>query len=675
MADSGAGGFGCIAIVNRGEPAMRLINAVREWNRERDERLRTVALYTDPDRDALFVREADEAFPLGPAFFLDPRDTDETGSARRKSRYFDYDTLREAFARTGADAAWAGWGFVSEQPDFVDLCRECGVVFIGPPAEAMRRVGDKIAAKLLAEKAGVPVAPWSGGAVADAEAARAHAARIGFPLMVKATAGGGGRGIRIVPDQSRLDEALASASAEAHKAFGDGTVFLEALVTGARHIEVQIIADRHGAVWAAGVRDCSAQRGHQKILEEAPSPALTEEQDAAIRLDAVRIASAAGYENAGTVEFLFDPGSGRRFFMEVNARLQVEHPVTEVTTGLDMVKLQIAVARGERLDGEPPRTRGHAIEARFCAEDPDRGFAPSPGRLIRFRPGLGPGVRIDAGVQEGDVIPSEFDSMIAKFVAWGATREEARARLVRALLDTLAVVEGGATNRAFLLRLLSHPDFASSRIDVGWVDRPAGAGEADAGPDADVALLAGAIVLHERCVAEEEMNFFASATRGRPSPPGARRRRAVELRYRGREYRFRIATPAPGLYRVRIDGADIEVRWERTDEHRARLVIPCAGEMPALRRAIVAVPAGHDLCVEVDGRAHRIGLDPGGLVRSPAPAIVLGVHVAEGAEVRAGDRLLSLEAMKMEMPLTAPFDGRRLTPLPSSRSVLPMSRW
>jgi acetyl/propionyl-CoA carboxylase alpha subunit len=311
------------------------------------------------------------------------------------------------------------------------------------------------------------VAPWSNGPVETLADAQGHAERLGYPLLIKATAGGGGHGIRLVRSADQLPQAFASARAEAFKAFGDPTVFLEQQVQGARHVEVQIIADHYGTTWAAGVRDCTIQRRHQKILEEAPSPALSPEQDRALCEAAVRLSQATGYHNAGTVEFLYEPEINRFSFMEMNTRLQVEHPVTECTTGLDLVKLQIHVARGGRLEGEPPRTTGHAIEVRLNAEDPDNGFAPAPGVIERFRILPGPGVRIDTGVAEGDAIPSEFDSMIAKIIAHGKNRKEALSRLQRALRESVVVIKGGTSNKAFLLELLNRPEV--QRGEFHWM--------------------------------------------------------------------------------------------------------------------------------------------------------------------------------------------------------------
>lgn len=355
--------FSRIAIVNRGEAAMRLIHAVRELAAQTGARIETVALYTDVDRTATFVRAADIAYDLGPA-------------SRRP--YLNLKVLERALVETGADAAWVGWGFVAEDPAFAELCEKLGIAFVGPHAEAMRQLGDKIGAKLIAEEVGVPVAPWSRGAVENLDAARSAASQIGYPLMLKATAGGGGRGIRVINSEAELTDAYERTSQEAARAFGSGVVFLERLVTGARHVEVQVIADGQGTAWALGVRDCSVQRRNQKVIEESSSPVLSAEQAAELKASAERLAVAVGYRGAATVEFLYHPGDRMFAFLEVNTRLQVEHPITEATTGFDLVKAQLQVALGERLVGTPPVERGHAIEARLNAEDPDRDFAPSP---------------------------------------------------------------------------------------------------------------------------------------------------------------------------------------------------------------------------------------------------------------------------------------------------------
>jgi acetyl/propionyl-CoA carboxylase alpha subunit len=358
---------------------VRLIHAVREFNHEHDLELRTIALYTEPERQAMFVREADSAVSLGAATFVDQ-------NGLRKNAYLNYDAIEHALVKSGAEAVWVGWGFVAEHPEFADLCeRKLGLTFIGPDGDCMRRLGDKITSKKMAEEAGVPVAPWSGGPVRDLDDARLHAERIGYPLMIKATAGGGGRGIRSVRGIEELDEAFERASSEALKGFGNATVFMERLVEGARHIEVQVIADNHGKVWPVGVRDCSVQRRNQKLIEESSSPVLSKKQEKFIKNAAARLCRLSGYRNAGTVEFLYEPEAQTFAFMEVNARLQVEHPVTEVSTGLDLVKMQLQMAMGGRLESKPPKARGTAIEIRLneccdCRPAPASGLTPASSR-------------------------------------------------------------------------------------------------------------------------------------------------------------------------------------------------------------------------------------------------------------------------------------------------------
>jgi acetyl/propionyl-CoA carboxylase alpha subunit/acetyl-CoA carboxylase carboxyltransferase component len=637
-------GFSRIAIVNRGEPAMRFINAAREFNHENATALRTVALFTEPDRRAMFVREADEAYDLGPALFEDPLD----GS--RKSRYLDYQGLERAFLDTGTEAAWAGWGFAAEDARFVEMLGRLGIVFIGPGAAAMRLVGDKIAGKRLAESVGVPVAPWSGGPVASLEEALAAAELLGYPLMIKASQGGGGRGIRRVASAEALGDALERARAEAAKAFGDPTVFLERCLDGARHVEVQVMGDRYGGLWACGVRDCTIQRKHQKVLEECPAPTLTPEQDQAVRDAAVRIARAASYESAGTVEFLFDPRAQAFHFMEVNTRLQVEHTVTEVTTGLDLVKLQIHLARGGRLEGEAPQPRGHAIEVRLNAEDPDNGFAPAPGTFALFRLPTGPGLRIDRGVTEGDRVPPEFDSMVAKLIASGRDRNEALARLRRALAESAIVLEGGTTNRAFLLELLSRPEVQSAQLDTAWLERVM-AEPAPPRPHADAAFAMAAIEVYESEFTQERARFYETAARLRPEA-SLDSSRVVELYEGGQSYRARVFRLGPREYRLEVDGCRLHARVEPLGRFERRLVL---GER---RHRIISVPQGARHLVEVDGIPHRFSCSGAGIVRAQAPAVVVSLAVKPGDEVKAGDPLAVLEAMKMETTVVAPCAGR-----------------
>ena len=632
--------FSRIAIVNRGEAAMRLIHAVRELAAETGTPIETVALYTDVDRTATFVRNADLGYDLGPA------------AARP---YLNLKVLEHALVETGADAAWVGWGFVAEDPAFAELCERLGVTFIGPEPEAMRKLGDKIGAKLIAEEVGVPVAPWSRGPVETLEAAVAAAARIGYPLMLKATAGGGGRGIRVVRDDAQLADAYERTSQEAARAFGSGVVFLERLVTGARHVEVQVIADGSGTAWALGVRDCSIQRRNQKVIEESASPVLSAAQVAELKASAERLAVAVGYRGAATVEFLYHPGERLFAFLEVNTRLQVEHPITESTTGFDLVKAQLWVASGGRLEGEPPAERGHAVEARLNAEDPDREFAPAPGRIARLDLPAGPGIRVDTGVSEGDTIPGDFDSMIAKIIAYGHDRDEAFGRLRRALAETTVIIEGGVTNKSFVLDLLDQPEVIDGSADTGWIDRVRGEGRLVSHRHSAVALAAAAIEAYEEEERIERQRLLSTAFGGRPQVRHESGR-PLELKLRGAGYRVRVARIGAHRFRVGVEAGDdartADIELERFDRHSGRIVVN------GTRHRLLTGTHGSIYLVEVDGVTHRISHDEGGVLRSPMPALVVATPLEAGAEVEAGAPVLVLEAMKMEAVLRAPFRAR-----------------
>ena len=642
-----------LGIVNRGEPAMRLLTAVAELNTEKlansgaGQPITTVALYTDPDADAWFVQEADEAVPLGSATYVDPDD------GQRKSRYLDEAAVVSALVEARCDAVWAGWGFVSERASFVQRCEEAGILFVGPDSATIRALGDKVTAKRLAEKVDVPVVPWGGGPAYSPAQAVEQAAQLGYPVVLKAAAGGGGRGIRVVRSEHDLGAALTSARGEADLAFGDPAVFLERFVPGARHVEVQVIADNHGTTWAIGVRDCSIQRRNQKVIEESSSTVVDGETETAIRAAAVRLASAVGYRNAGTVEFLVDPITREFLFMEVNTRLQVEHPVTEATTGLDLVKLQIRLAAGDRLEGEPPQVRGHAVEARLCAEDPEDGFVPAPGRIAMLRLPTGSGVRVDSGVREGDTISGEFDSMIAKVVAWGQDRDEALARLRRALAQSTVVVEGGTTNRSFLVGILDRPELSSGDFDSRWLDRLTEAGEHVPAAQA-VALLAAAVEAYASNHAAEQAAFHAGARRGRPEVPETVGTR-VQLRYAGASYDLRVYRTSPTSFRVRSGrvNADLEVDFVNEYERRVR----CSGRF----HRVVAVTQGAMFRIVVDGTTHRIIRNDGGVVRAGFPAFVVSLLVEPGDAVAEGDPLAVLESMKMESTITAPYPGEVAT--------------
>ncbi|SDI19565.1 Acetyl/propionyl-CoA carboxylase, alpha subunit [Actinokineospora alba] len=632
--------FRRIAIVNRGEAAMRLIHAARELAAQTGTPIETVALHTDVDRNATFVRAADVAYNLGPA------------SARP---YLDLKVLKKALVETKPDAAWVGWGFVAEDPAFASLCEEVGVTFVGPSPDAMRKLGDKIGAKLIAEEVGVPVAPWSRGPVESLDAALAAAAGIGYPLMLKATAGGGGRGIRVVTNDADLADAYERTSQEAARAFGSGVVFLERLVTGARHVEVQVIADGQGTAWALGVRDCSIQRRNQKIIEESASPVLSAEQTAELKSSAERLAIAVGYRGAATVEFLYHPGDKVFAFLEVNTRLQVEHPITEATTGFDLVKAQLWVASGNRLEGAPPVERGHAVEARLNAEDPDRDFAPSPGRIVRMELPSGPGIRVDTGVREGDTIPADFDSMIAKIIAHGRDRTEALGRLRHAMAATTVIIDGGATNKSFVLDLLDQPEVIDASADTGWIDRVRAEGRLVAQRHSAVAIAAAAIQAYEEEEGVEQQRLLSTAFGGRPQVRHESGRR-LDLKLRGATYRVRVTRIGAHRFRVGIeagrDARTADVELDRFDQHAGRIRVNGVGHR------LLLGTAGPVVLVEVDGVAHRVSRDEGGVLRSPAPALVVATPVAAGSEVEAGAPVLVLESMKMETVLRAPFAAR-----------------
>ena len=588
----------------------------------------------------MFVREADSAYALGPA-------------ADRP--YLDLAVLERALTETGSDAAWVGWGFVAEDPNFAEMCARIGVTFIGPSAAAMRRLGDKIGSKLLAEEVGVPVARWSRGPVDDIQAALTAASAIGYPLMLKATAGGGGRGIRMVASDDELTEAFDRTREEAERAFGNGAVFLERLVSGARHVEVQVIADGQGTAWALGVRDCTVQRRNQKVIEESSSPALDEEQAEDLKTSAERLALAVDYCGAATVEFLYHPGERTFAFLEVNTRLQVEHSITELTTGFDLVKGQLHVASGGRLKGDRPAESGPAVEARLNAEDPDRDFAPSPGRILLLNLPSGPGIRVDTGIGPSDVIPADFDSMIAKVIAYGRTRAEACSRLRRALGDTTVLIEGGTTNKSFLLDLLDQPEIIDGSADTGWIDRVRGQGRLQPERYAGVALVAAAIEAYKEQEDAERLHFLATSHGGRPQAQHEVGR-AVDLKLRGASHRVTVAQVGPARFRVGFGAGQqdhqVEADLEQLDAYVGRLVI---GDR---RFRLVSATHGPVHLIEVNSTTHRVTRDEGGVMRSPAPALVIAVPVAVGDHVEAGAPVLVLESMKMETVLRAPYEAR-----------------
>ncbi len=473
--------------------------------------------------------------------------------------------------------------------------------------------------------------------------------------MLKATAGGGGRGIRVVTNDTELTDAYERTSQEAARAFGSGVVFLERLVTGARHVEVQVIADGEGTAWALGVRDCSVQRRNQKIIEESASPVLAPDQTAELKASAERLAVAVGYRGAATVEFLYHPGEKMFAFLEVNTRLQVEHPITESTTGFDLVRAQLWVASGHRLEGERPVERGHAVEARLNAEDPDRDFAPSPGRIERLDLPAGPGIRVDTGVSEGDTIPADFDSMIAKIIAYGRDRDQALGRLRRAMAQTTVIIEGGATNKSFVLDLLDQPEVIDASADTGWIDRVRAEGGLVSHRHSAIALAAAAVEAYEDEERVERQRLLSTAFGGRPQVQH-QSGRPLDLKLRGVGYRVRVARVSAHRFRVGLQtGEDVhtaDVELDRFDAHTGRITVNGA------RYRLLTATHGPVHLVEVEGVTHRVSRDEGGVMRSPAPALVVATPLEIGAEVEAGAPVLVLESMKMETVLRAPFRAR-----------------
>jgi len=628
-----------IAIVNRGDAASRCARSVRALRAAEGSRLTAIALYTEPDRGAPFVRQADEALSLGPA--LRP-----ARGAPPRLAYLDHGRVLAALRATRADTVWPGWGFLAEDPTFAAACEERGLCFVGPSSAAMRQLGDKIAAKRLAETHGVPVARWSNGAV-DAAGLSAAAAAVGFPLMVKAAAGGGGRGIRLVESPADLAPAFARAAAEAATAFGDATLFLEVVVRRARHIEVQLAADAHGGCLALGLRDCSVQRRHQKVIEEAPPPHLAPRLAAALREAGVRLARAAGYRGVGTAEFLLVDGGF--VFLELNPRLQVEHGLTELLTGLDLVELQLRLARGERVPARAPAQRGHAIEARVCAEDPAADFAPAPGPVVLFEPPGGPGVRVDAGVGPGSAMPEVFDQLVAKVMVHAPTRRAAVARLSAALSEFRLVLDGGATNKGLLLDLLASEALRRGGVDIDWLDRVLPALPPPTG--AVAALIAAAILVYQAERAALLRAFFEDAALGHPRagpPSGAQ---VVELGHAGQRYRIEVLALGDWHYRLACDGRECVARLREEQPHA------CAMEVGDGRAALTYARVGGGWRIEVDGQPHRLSRDAGGAVRAEAPAVVIALEVAVGAHVSLGQRLALLETMKVEVPVHAQQAG------------------
>ncbi len=638
--------FKKILIANRGEIACRVINTARRMG------IPTVAVYSDADRHALHVRMADEAVHIGP-----PPSAES---------YLVADKVIAACRETGADAVHPGYGFLSENTAFAEALEKAGIAFIGPGPEAITAMGDKITSKKIAAEAGVSTVPGFTGVIKDGAHAVKIAREIGYPVMLKASAGGGGKGMRVVHDDAECKDGFERATNEAKASFGDGRVFAEKFVEEPRHIEIQVLADGHGNVIYLNERECSIQRRHQKVIEEAPSPFLDEATRKAMGEQAVALARAVGYKSAGTVEFIVD--RDRNFyFLEMNTRLQVEHPVTELITGLDLVELMIRVAAGEKLPlGQADvRRRGWAIEARVYAEDPFRNFMPSIGRLIRYRPpATGQHVRVDTGIEEGGEVSMYYDPMIAKLITYGDDRDQAIERMADAL-DAF-YIRGVNHNISFLNALISHPRFRKGRLSTNFIaeEYPNGFHATDVPHDEPAlpvvvaaaihrrfmdraARLSGQLPSHERKVAGKFVVIL-----GREHHPVAvvPVTGGLEVRLGGGTYRvitsWHFGEP---LFRAEINGREVCFQFDRAGVHY-RLF-----HRGAERDALVAAPRAAELSRLM---LEKVPPDLSKFLLSPMPGLLVRLAVTEGQEVKAGEELAVVEAMKMENSLRAANDGK-----------------
>jgi propionyl-CoA carboxylase alpha chain len=638
--------FRKILIANRGEIACRVIRTARRMG------IATVAVYSDADADALHVREADEAVHIGPP--------------QAAHSYLKIERIVEACRQTGAEAVHPGYGFLSEKDAFAAALMGAGIVFIGPPPGAIGAMGDKIESKKLARQAGVSTVPGHLDVIPNADAAIRIARDIGYPVMIKASAGGGGKGMRIARSDAEVREGFRSASNEARSSFGDDRVFIEKYVEEPRHIEIQVLGDAHGHVIHLGERECSIQRRHQKVVEEAPSPFLDAKTRAAMGAQAVALAKAVGYCSAGTVEFIVD--KDRHFyFLEMNTRLQVEHPVTELVTGLDLVEWMIRIAAGEKLKLKQSdiKLEGWAIEARIYAEDPLRNFLPSIGRLVRYAPPAGEGVRVDTGVYEGAEISVYYDPMIAKLVGYGATRAEASARLSGAL-DAFHI-RGLSHNVSFLAAVLQRPRFAEGRLSTNFIaeEFPAGFGGVAASPET-LTQAANVAVCVQRIIAEHEARIEGQlAGHGRVVPEewivslGDTSRKVQATRQGdsilvthedGTKHAISTAwRPGEALFRASLDGAPVVYQVDR-DGIGFRLT-----HGGATLSVKVLTPRAAELLAQIPAKPAP---DLSRFLLSPMPGLLVSLAVGEGQDVKAGEELAVVEAMKMENVLRAERDGK-----------------
>jgi 3-methylcrotonyl-CoA carboxylase alpha subunit len=632
--------FRTLLIANRGEIACRVIRTAKAMG------LRTVAVYSEADRDAMHVAMADEAVLLGPA--------------RARDSYLNIARVIEAARQSGAQAVHPGYGFLSESAEFAQACFEAGLVFVGPTADMIRAMGSKSGSKVLMEKAGVPLVPgYHGEAQDDATLAKA-ADQIGFPVLVKASAGGGGRGMRVVRSASELAAAVVSAKREAKAAFGDDRMLIEKFVENPRHIEVQVIGDSHGNLLSLFERECTLQRRHQKVIEEAPSPTLDGTQREAVCAAARKAAAAVNYVGAGTIEFV---SNGKDvFFIEMNTRLQVEHPVTELITGVDLVEWQLRVASGEKL----PLTQdqitltGHAIEARVYAENPHKNFMPSVGRIRTWHtPEPSNGLRIDAGYRQGDAVSPHYDAMLAKVIAWAPTRDAAIERLNRGLEET--DIRGVVTNIPFLSALVTHPDVRANAIDTGFIERELKVLTPPSAAPGDLELCAAvAAILVEEVKVTEAETPSPWRTAGW-MPVGRRQRRFVFRQGQGPEQEIGLHYGS-GPAKLSIGAREFAFTSSPTTDGGFDLTLD------GMKSHIVAVIEGHELYLRTrNGRFDLHWVDPFGgddeeqvgedKIVAPLPGTVVALLAEIGAKLEKGAPILTLEVMKMEQTLRAPFAG------------------
>ncbi len=634
-----------IGILNRGESACRFIRSVREYNTIHGSRLKSIAFYIEKEEESLFVRQSDESFLLS-----DEKKKSGKGDA---GFYLDHSLLISALKKADCQAVWVGWGFISEDSEFAEKVEKEGFVFLGPSSRAMKLLGDKITAKELAEKNDVPVLPWSGNPLSSLKDAGRKAEEIGYPVIIKASNAGGGRGIRVVKSPDELQKQYNSAREETIRITGNDVLFMECFVSRGRHFEVQVLADFHNNINTFGVRDCSVQRRNQKIIEETPPAALDESVIKSMEEASLRLIRAAEYRGAGTVEYLYDIDRKQFYFMEVNTRLQVEHPITEILYGIDLVKGQIDVAMGKAVDLGGKKPSGSVIEVRLNAEDPGSNFNPSPGLVLLFNPPAGPGIRVDSGIEQYSDIPSDFDSMVAKVISYGSDRGEALARMKRGLQELKIKIRDGTTNKSFVLDLLDEPDIIKGGIHTGFVEELLEKKAfTSTGYQTEAALLSSAVELYRKQQEDSLINFRNQISKtGSPRITPSTEGEKISLSCRGSSYLFLVKYTGDSYYHISCNGKDLVCRYKVRGQESSI-------EFGGVKYSLIITHRGDSLLCDIDGAVVPVESQSGGYVKSLSPAIVLSVSAETDAHVKKGDPLLVLEAMKMEMVISAPKSGK-----------------